>query len=174
MGFILTHPHKKLRTICNEVRNFDTDEMSSDLDIMRRTLRRTKGLGLAANQLGQTDRIIYVKLSTSVLQEMINPKIIKESGEQFEVEGCLSVPHYFSKIKRALHVEVEFQDKMGEKKSLTLSGIEAVEVQHEIDHLNGILFIDHLPKTKQIIFKEKYRKIIKNIKRGKLKGANDG
>jgi len=173
MGFILTHPHDKLREACKDV-DFESphlEDIFSDSGVIKRTLKRTNGLGLAANQLGYTSRIIYIKVNDEIL-EMINPIIIKNSGEQFEMEGCLSVPHYFSKIKRALHIEVQYQNQDSETKYITLSNLEAVEAQHEIDHLDGVLFIDHLSKTKKSIFNTKYKNILKNIKRGKMKGPN--
>lgn len=171
-GFILTHPNESLRTICEPIKNFD-GELAVDCSNLLDTLEAIEGaLGLAANQLGITKRLFIVKLEGLGFVEMINPKITKMEGEQFETEGCLSVPHFFNRIKRAEKVDIEYQNIDGIKKYLHLEGIEAVEVQHELDHLNGILFIDHLPKVKLRMFNEKYAKIIKAMKRGKLKGVN--
>jgi len=175
MGTIFTHPHdEKLRIVCEPVQNFD-DELAHDCNYLLETLKsHDGGLGLAANQVGFIQRFFIVKLEGFGFVEMINPKITNMEGEQFEVEGCLSVPHYYSKIKRAYGVDVEYRDIEGVEKRIHLEGIEAVEVQHELDHLNGILFIDHLPLVKLKMFKSKYSKILQGIKRGKLKGVNDG
>lgn len=171
-GFILTHPHEKLRTVCEPVQHFN-DELAVDCNVVLETLKTTRGaLGLSANQLGYIQRFFIVKLNGFGFVEMINPAITKMEGEQFETEGCLSIPHFFNRIKRAEKVDIEYQNIDGIKKYLHLEGIEAVEVQHEMDHLNGILFIDHLPKVKLKMFNEKYAKIVKAMKRGKLKGVN--
>ena len=90
----------------------------------------------------------------------INPQIIAAQGESFEEEGCLSVPGYYSQVKRSAEVTVRYLDLDGQTVEAACDGLLAVAFQHEIDHLEGILFIDHLSSLKKGLFKKKYQKIV--------------
>jgi len=121
--------HKKLHTL---------------IDIISLTLQNTKdGAALAANQISILKKITVIDYMNEYF-EMINPEITFQSGEQTDYEGCLSLPGYSGKVKRSTTVTVKFQDRFGKVKIIERSGNMARCIQHEIDHLNGILFIDRM------------------------------
>jgi len=137
---------------------------------MRQVLSKTRsGVGLAAPQIGLLFNVIIITVDNELLT-MINPIITDWWGEQFGTEGCLSVPGYFTKVKRSAKVMVKYQTLDGEIVEQLFEGLEAVEVQHEIDHLNGVLFIDHLPKIKLSDFRKKYKIIMRKLKKEKKNG----
>ena len=145
----------------NEVETLEESETSSPLRIistptlitegvrdlvrdMKETMLSLNGIGLAAPQVGVNLRVIVMSVSTSPpVQEMINPVITSYSSEDVEIEeGCLSIPGEYLKIKRPHRIHVKFQDLSGKYKKWNLKGLEARVVQHEIDHLDGILMTD--------------------------------
>lgn len=114
---------------------------------MEETMEAESGCGLAAPQIGRNIRLIVVKLNQSTEQEvnlaMINPEIIFRSEETYiDTEGCLSLPEYFDEVERAMDIIVKFKDTKSREKTLKLSELNARVIQHEIDHLDGILFAD--------------------------------
>ena len=111
------------------------------LDDMKDTVKKAKGAGLAAPQVGVLRRIFVVDVEEGYF-EFINPEIVKESGEQYDIEGCLSVPGKSGYVKRPKKVTVVFQDRKGDSHKLTAEGFFAKAICHENDHLNGILYID--------------------------------
>ena len=111
------------------------------LDDMAETMYAAPGVGLAAPQVGILKRVVVFDIDDQ-LYEMINPKITSTEGEQFEVEGCLSVPGKLGRVKRPAKVTVEYQDRNGDVMSLETEGMKAVVVCHETDHLEGWLFTD--------------------------------
>lgn len=111
------------------------------LDDMAETMYKAEGVGLAAPQVGVLKRIAIVDTGDGLI-ELINPVIKSESGEQLYVEGCLSIPGVYGEVKRPDHVVVEALDRRGEKKVIEGSGLLAVALCHEIDHLDGVLFTD--------------------------------
>ena len=119
-------------------------------------------------QVGVKKRIVVIDIKKDDVSNpvaFVNPKITKFSDEKFiNEEGCLSVPEYFADVERAKEVEVEWFDKDGKKTVSNFSGLMSICIQHEIDHLNGILFIDHLSKLKRKLAIEKLKKIKKKIK----------
>lgn len=118
------------------------------IDDMMRIMRRANGVGLAAPQLGILQRIIVIAPDSMRPTAMINPRIVKAEGEQIGQEGCLSIPGLYGDVKRAQYVEVEAVDRKGRELTFELEGMPARVAQHEIDHLNGILFIDTvIPET---------------------------
>jgi len=118
------------------------------IDDMLRIMRRANGVGLAAPQLGILQRVIVVAPENMKPTAMINPRIVKSEGEQIGQEGCLSIPGLYGDVKRAQYVEVEATDRKGRELTFELEGMPARVVQHEIDHLEGILFIDTvIPET---------------------------
>jgi peptide deformylase len=125
------------------------------------------GVGLAAPQVGVSKRLIVLDCSgrdeEPQLIAAINPEIISAQGESFEEEGCLSVPGYYCKVKRNEEVTVCYLDLDGVKQTLSADGLLAVAFQHEIDHLNGILFVDRLSPLKRGLFKKKYPKILEQM-----------
>ena len=134
---------------------------------MAETMYAAPGVGLAAPQVGVSQRLIVLDCSGGEeapnLISAINPEIVATEGESFEEEGCLSVPGYYCKIKRKAEVTVRYLDLDGAEQSLTTDGLLAVAFQHEIDHLNGVLFVDHLSSLKRSLFKKKYQKILEQM-----------
>lgn len=112
------------------------------VDDMLRIMRQANGVGLAAPQLGISQRVVVVAPSGYKPMALINPKILKAEGEQIGQEGCLSIPGLYGDVRRAQYVEVEALDRKGDEVVLELEGMPARVVLHEIDHLEGILFID--------------------------------
>jgi len=109
------------------------------LDDMRDTLYESGGVGLAAPQVGVLKRIVVIDVGDGLI-ELINPRIIEQEGEQFDVEGCLSIPGVYGRVKRPARVVVEYQNRKGEIERKEGTGLLAVCFCHELDHLDGILF----------------------------------
>ena len=113
------------------------------LDDMTETMRYADGVGLAAPQVGVLRRVVVIECEPGNVLELINPVIVEKSGEQHELEGCLSVPGRQGYTDRPMHVKVEALNRIGEKITLEGEGLLARAFCHEIDHLDGILYIDH-------------------------------
>ena len=113
------------------------------LDDMTETMRHADGVGLAAPQIGVLRRVVVIECEPGNVLELINPVIVEKSGEQHELEGCLSVPGRQGYTDRPMHVKVEALNRNGEKITLEGEGLLARAFCHEIDHLDGILYIDH-------------------------------
>ena len=164
---ILTEPNKILREKSLRVENVDQD-IQRLMDDMLETLYAAPGIGLAAIQVGVAKRVIVMNISRDRDKDkepkknpmyFVNPEIIWKSEEKFTYEeGCLSVPNQFAEIDRPKNCEVEYLDYNGEKKLLKAEGLLATCIQHEIDHLEGILFIDYLSKLKKTIILKKLSK----------------
>ena len=121
-------------------------------------------VGVAATQIGDLRRVVVVDVSTSKLGqqqhnhgrlEMVNPVIIERSGSRVFREGCMSVPEYTGNVTRAEQIVVEFTDRRGQLRVIESSGFEAVAIQHEIDHLDGLLFLDRVSSLKSDVFRRK-------------------
>ena len=159
---ILTEPNKILRQVSLPVKNFGKEEQIL-MDDMLQTMYHAKGIGLAAIQVGVPKRIIVMDISKNNEEKkpmyFVNP-IIKNKNSNYSTyeEGCLSVPDQFAEIDRPSECEVEYLDYNGNKKILNASGLIATCVQHEIDHLEGILFIDYLSKLKKSMIIKKLSK----------------
>lgn len=114
------------------------------IDDMVETMQQASGVGLAAPQIGVPLRVVVIQLPDEEPVALINPEIVKRSGEREIVEGCLSVPGYAGDIKRSLSVTVKGRDRQGKPVRIKGSGLMAQALEHELDHLNGVLFIDHI------------------------------
>ncbi len=147
---ILTYPDPALRHRARPVDSID-DALRQLAADMAQTMYAAKGIGLAATQVGQARRLLVMDLSTEgdALQVMVNPQILVRDGSQISEEGCLSVPEVFETVERAERITVRFLDLDGEIQQLEVDGLLAVCVQHEIDHLDGKLFVDYLSRLKQ-------------------------
>ncbi len=132
------------------------------IDDMAETMYEAKGLGLAANQIGITKRLFVLDLAQREgkpeLLVFINPEIIEKEGEIVEEEGCLSIPGYAAKVRRFSRVLVRALDREGKPFEMELEGLGARAIQHEIDHLNGILYVDYLSTLKKQLFKKWWKK----------------
>ena len=161
---ILKYPDKKLRTIAKPVVNVD-ETIKQHVKDMFETMYEAPGIGLAATQVNFHQRIIVIDVSEQCNEPicLINPEIIEKSGEIQWEEGCLSVPDYYENIIRANDVKVQALNQHGETFELEASEMLSVCIQHEIDHLNGILFVDHLSKLKQKRLKKKTEKKVTKL-----------
>lgn len=137
-----------LRKICRSVLNFD-ERLATILDDMAETMYEADGCGLAAPQIGMMRRFCIVDVGDGVI-ELINPEIIETSGSQTGDEGCLSFPGEFAEVERPMTVTVKAQDRNGEFFTITGEGLKARAFCHEIDHLDGIVYKDHVKKGRKI------------------------
>ena len=159
---ILTEPDKLLRQVSKPVEKVGDIERELMKDMLD-TMYTAKGIGLAAIQIGVPKRIIVLDISKEENKKnpmyFVNPIIIKKNDEKVTYEeGCLSVPNQFAEIDRPSKCEVEYLDYNGNKNKIKAEGLLATCIQHEIDHLEGILFIDYLSKLKKAIIVKKLSK----------------
>ncbi len=160
---ILTLPDKRLKTIAKPVTKFN-QELQDFANNMLETMYEAPGIGLAATQVDEHIQLVVIDISEEKNQPLclVNPKITKKDGEQIHEEGCLSVPGIYAKVKRASTVEIEYFNEKGEAKTLQADELLAVCIQHEIDHLNGIVFLDHLSPLKRKMALKKLEKEAEN------------
>tara|TARA_B100000900_G_C20409835_1_gene646340 strand:- start:349 stop:873 length:525 start_codon:yes stop_codon:yes gene_type:complete len=162
---ILTIPDKRLKNKSSEVKLFD-QKLKKTVDDMFDTLNDSgNGIGLAAPQVGIEKRIVIIDLKEDNKSSpfiFINPVVIKKSNEKaVNEEGCLSIPGYYAEVERAKEITVEWYDLERKKRRNTFSGLFSICIQHEIDHLDGILFIDYLSSLKRRRAAEKVKKFQK-------------
>ena len=159
---ILIEPNKLLREVSQPVKEVNK-EIQSLMDDMLETMYSANGIGLAAIQIGIPKNLIVIDLLTKEKKKdpifFINPEIIKKSTKKSKYEeGCLSIPNLFAEVQRPSECEIKYLDYDGKKKILKATGLLATCIQHEIDHLKGILFIDYLSKLKRDIILKKLSK----------------
>ena len=158
---IVTYPDEPLRRPSAPVDHIDKQirKLVSD---MTETMYQAPGIGLAANQVGEPLQVVVIDVQreneAGGLLTLVNPRIVAAHGQVSFEEGCLSVPGYFAHVKRYEEVTVEALDIEGNPLRLEASGLLAVVLQHELDHLNGRLFIDHLNPIARDIFKRRWKK----------------
>ncbi len=162
---IIIEPDPILRKKSAELENVD-DNTRKLLDDMLKTMYNAPGIGLAAVQIGILKRLIVIDLSKKEEKKnpifLINPEIkFKSKKTSFYEEGCLSLPGYFAEIERPAECMIEYIDYYGKKKELKADGLLSTCIQHEIDHLNGVLFVDYLSKLKRDMI---IKKLIKQKK----------
>lgn len=167
MAFLEIHtfPDSILKKKSQPVTVFDQD-LDETTKSMLETMYVSGGIGLAAVQAGILKQIIVIDLKSgeevSSLREphvFINPKIVEKSGSTVSEEGCLSVIDFRAEVERAENITVEYQNVAGNYQKLHAEGMMSICLQHEIDHLNGILFIDYLPLLKQKMIKKRLTKL---------------
>ena len=166
---ILTIPDPILRKISQPVNKVDK-EIKNLMDDMLETMYGAPGIGLAAVQIGILKRVIVIDLSKENEKKnpifIVNPEIIFKSDDLVSYEeGCLSIPNQFAEIKRPNTCKIKFLNYEGEQKELKADGLLATCIQHEIDHINGVLFIDYLSKLKKDLIIKKVKKQKKEINR---------
>jgi peptide deformylase len=156
---ILEFPDQRLRTRARPVTQFDA-ELGRLIDDMFETMYAAPGIGLAATQVDVHKRVIVIDLSEEKNdpQVFINPEILSREGEEETEEGCLSVPGIFDEVKRAARVRVRSQDRTGAVIEKDYEGMLAVCIQHEMDHLDGKLFVDYLSDLKRQRIRKKLEK----------------
>ena len=167
---IVIYPDKRLKLISKEVTAFDS-ELHSLLDDMYDTMISRKGVGLAAIQIGVAQRVLIINLpddnsDNAVFKkdetlEIINPIFTKKEGSCKQQEGCLSIPGIYEDIERAKHIILEYQDRNGDRHTIDTDDFLAVALQHEIDHLDGKVFIEKLSFTKRKKFEKEWKKKFK-------------
>jgi len=170
---IVEYPNKKLKEKSKKIEKFD-EELHKLLDAMYPIMMNTNGIGLAAIQVSHTKQILILNIpdendeqSIENLLEIINPVITSKSGTTTYQEGCLSVPTFYEDIVRAESLSLNYQDRDGNTKTLEANGLLSIAIQHEVDHLNGILFIDKLSYSRRKKFEKEYKKMLKERKNSK-------
>ncbi|WP_068635651.1 peptide deformylase [Thauera butanivorans] len=156
---ILRYPDPRLHTIAQPVESVD-DEIRQLVADMAETMYEAPGIGLAATQVNVHERVVVIDVSEdrTDLIALINPEILERSGEQVCEEGCLSVPGIYEKVTRAERVKVRAQDEKGQWREIEADGLLAVCIQHEIDHLDGKVFVEYLSSLKLSRIKSKLAK----------------
>ncbi len=167
---ILIYPDPVLREPAEPISNID-GKVQKLIDDMTDTMYYAPGIGLASNQVGEPYRIFIFDISPKdkpkELFVVINPEIVASDGLVVGEEGCLSVVNYSAEVKRAERITVQGLDREGNPITLKKEGLAAIVLQHEIDHLNGTLFIDHLSKLKRELYKRRLSKVLKEKRKNK-------
>ena len=156
---ILEYPDKRLRTLAVPVETVDA-AIRQLIDDMFHTMYEAPGIGLAATQVNVHKQLLILDISADRSQPMvfINPRIVAKDGSQIYQEGCLSLPGIYADVKRYNQIEVQALDRDGREFSLQAEGLLAVCIQHEMDHLAGKVFVDHLSPLKRALAEKKLAK----------------
>ena len=156
---ILEFPDPRLRTKATPVKTVD-DSLRVLIGDMFETMYAAPGIGLAATQVDVHKRLLVTDVSADKSEPhvLINPEILEKDGVTVTDEGCLSVPGYYEEVERAEHIRVRFLDRAGEETEMEANGLLAVCIQHEIDHLDGKLFVDYLSEAKRLRIRKKLEK----------------
>ncbi|HIP27901.1 MAG TPA: peptide deformylase [Sulfurovum sp.] len=168
---IVVYPDKRLKLISKDLVSFDT-ELHTLLDDMYDTMCAKNGVGLAAIQIGVDVRALIINVPLEVEDgahdqpkdntlEMINPVIVEKDGSEIFQEGCLSIPGVYEDVERAKHVKVEYFDRDGNKKTIEDEDFLSVAMQHEMDHLDGKVFIEKLSYIKRKKFEKEWKRKLK-------------
>jgi peptide deformylase len=160
---IILYPDPILKTVCEPVTALDEAADALVRDLLDTMAASGHSVGVAAPQIGITRRVVVVDVSRSKPGRdnhhgrlvMINPGIIEREGQETMREGCMSVPDYTGNVTRAESVVVQFLDRQGRERVIRASGFEAVAIQHELDHLDGLLFLDRVSSLKTDVFRRK-------------------
>ena len=169
---IVEYPDKKLREKSSKVEKFN-DSLHELLDAMYLVMIESNGIGLAAIQVAHAKQVLILNIPEDDddeqpkenLIEMINPLIISKDGVTTYQEGCLSVPSFYEDINRYENIKVSYQDRDGNTFTIEADGLLSIAIQHEMDHLEGILFIDKLSYSRRKKFEKEYKKFQKEKKR---------
>ena len=173
---ILILPDKRLRLVSKPVAKIDAATRQL-VENMFETMYDAPGIGLAAIQIGEPRRIVTMDLAkkdeSREAQVFINPELISQSGDKnVHEEGCLSIPEYYEEVARPAEVKLRYLDLDGKQHEIEADGLLATCIQHEIDHLNGVLFIDHISKLKRDRVIKKFAKAAK-LGKPAIKSAAD-
>ncbi|MBC7624266.1 MAG: peptide deformylase [Aeromicrobium sp.] len=163
---VLTYPDPLLQRIAEPVKLID-NKIKKLVDDMAETMYAAPGIGLAAIQVGELKRLMVIDITEekNQLRVFINPEIIRKEGTAINEEGCLSVPGFYDKVERAETVMVTALDREGQRFTINASGLLAVCIQHEIDHLDGHVFVEYLSPLKSNRIKNKLIKRQREIDR---------
>lgn len=167
---IITYPNKLLKTLSTDVAMFD-EQLHTFLDNMYETMMNNNGIGLAAIQVAMPIRALILCIpdeegnqDPANLLEIINPRIVNTSGKSTYQEGCLSVPGFYEDIERYESLTLYYHNRHGVECTLEANNLLSIAIQHEMDHLNGKLFIDHLSYSKRKKFEKELKKALKEKK----------
>jgi len=167
---IVEYPDKRLKLVSKKVEKFD-ESLHKLLDAMYPIMINTNGIGLAAIQVGHAIQALVLNIPDEDgeqpkenLIEIINPVMTSQNGESVYQEGCLSVPSFYEDINRFETTNISYQDREGNTKTLEADGLLSIAIQHEMDHLIGILFIDKLSYSRRKKFEKEYKKMLKEKK----------
>jgi peptide deformylase len=170
---IVEYPDRRLKQKSKEVTEFD-EKLHNLLDAMNPMMINTNGIGLAAIQVNYPLRVLILNIPDEEgnqppenLLEIINPVLIHKEGETTYQEGCLSVPQFYEDIKRCATIGIRYQDRDGNEHTLEADDLLAIAIQHEMDHLEGILFIDKLSYARRKKFEKEYKRLQKERKQAK-------
>ena len=160
---IRVYPDPILKQVAEPVEEIDESVVEVVQDLVDTMLDAGHSVGVAAPQIGVLLRVMVVDVSNSKLGrdnnhgllEMVNPEIIERSGSKMMREGCMSVPDYTGNVTRAEHILIEFTNRNGQLRVIEASGFEAVAIQHELDHLDGLLFLDRVSSLKTDLYRRK-------------------
>jgi len=160
---IIQYPDPLLKTVCAPVAEADADLDALVQDLIDTMVEAGHSVGVAAPQIGVCKRVAVVDVSKSKMGRennhgllvMINPHIVEQEGRETLREGCMSVPDYTGNVTRAENIVLQFRDREGREKVIRASGFEAVAIQHELDHLDGLLFLDRVSSVKTDVFRRK-------------------
>jgi peptide deformylase len=160
---IRLYPDPILKQVAEAVRVLDETVVAVIQDLVDTMVDSGHSVGVAAPQIGILQRVLVVDVSKSKLGkdnnhgllEMVNPEIIEKSGSRLMREGCMSVPDYTGNVMRAEHIVVEFTNRAGQLRVIEANGFEAVAIQHELDHLDGLLFLDRVSSLKTDLYRRK-------------------
>ena len=160
---IRIYPDPILKQVAEPVRALDKTVVAVIQDLVDTMVDSGHSVGVAAPQIGILQRVVVVDVSRSKLGkdnnhgllEMVNPEIIEKSGSKLMREGCMSVPDYTGNVQRAEHIVVEFTNRTGQVRVIEATGFEAVAIQHELDHLDGLLFLDRVSSLKTDLYRRK-------------------
>jgi peptide deformylase len=168
---IVTYPDKRLKERSKPVDTFDA-ELHRFLDDMYETMIASNGIGLAAIQVARPVRVLIINLADEEgnqhkeeLLEVINPRLLEADGTTFYQEGCLSVPGFYEDVERSETVTLHYQDRNGREHTIEADGLLSVAIQHEMDHLDGKLFIEKLSYSRRKKFEKEYKKLQKQKKK---------
>ena len=160
---IRVYPDPILKQVAEPVEEIDESVVEVVQDLVDTMLDAGHSVGVAAPQIGVLLRVMVVDVSNSKLGrdnnhgllEMVNPEIIERSGSKMMREGCMSVPDYTGNVTRAEHILIEFTNRNGQLRVIEASGFEAIAIQHELDHLDGLLFLDRVSSLKTDLYRRK-------------------
>ncbi|MBS3819315.1 peptide deformylase [bacterium] len=162
---IIKYGHPTLHKRASEIENIDKKIVQTAQNMVQ-IMHSAPGIGLAAPQINQSVRLIAVDLSVGERKEdltiLVNPVILRKEGEDISEEGCLSVPQIEEKVKRPFHIQIKGVDLEGKEKMFEAEGLKARVFCHEVDHLDGKLFIDHLSPLKKNLIRKKLLKRMEN------------
>ncbi len=161
---VLTYPNPLLKQVCSAIDNWDATVDQLLQDLVDTMVAAGHSVGVAAPQIGDTRRAVVVDVSKSKLGkkqqnhgllQMVDPKIIEREGQTLSREGCMSVPDYTGNVNRAERIVVQFTDEQQQPRVIRTEGFEAIAIQHELDHLDGLLFLDRVSSLKTDLFRRK-------------------